>query len=263
MRRESTITSAPSAPYAMSCHMNPNRSCPGVPNRYSFSSWSMVMQPKSRATVVVVFAGTCPVRSISAATEVIAASVVSGGISEMTDTAVVLPTPKPPAMTILTGTGGRGAPETGSAYGFESTDHSFDQVRVLGLGEAGTADDEVPGRGEVRDEYPGHADVHPQFRGHLGDGERGRAERDDVAVLEGQPLVRGHARLAGHDLSLDLEGQVDRLHPSGGEQVRPQRGDAATVRKGGVAVVPHGQVRALGRRFVGLVGRQRHVSARC
>lgn len=90
--------------------MKPNRSCPGVPNRYSLTSSSMVMQPKSRATVVVVLAGTWPVRSISAATEVIAASVRSGVISEIEDTAVVLPTPKPPAITILTGVGGRRAP---------------------------------------------------------------------------------------------------------------------------------------------------------
>jgi len=60
--------------------MKPKRSWPGVPNRYSFRLSSMVMQPKSSATVVDILAGTSPVRSICAATEVIAASVVSGGI---------------------------------------------------------------------------------------------------------------------------------------------------------------------------------------
>ncbi|GAA3756760.1 hypothetical protein GCM10022379_25800 [Micromonospora maritima] len=40
---------------------------------------------------------------------VISASVVSGAISEMAPTVVVLPTPKPPAIRIFTGIGGRGA----------------------------------------------------------------------------------------------------------------------------------------------------------
>src|SRR5579859_6946083 len=91
--------------------MNPNRSWPGVPNRYSFRVGSRVMTPKSIATVVVVLCGVC-VRSLTpAATSVMEASVVSGSISEMEATVVVLPTPKPPAMTILTGSGGRPAPD--------------------------------------------------------------------------------------------------------------------------------------------------------
>src|SRR5690348_9390702 len=86
--------------------MKPNRSWPGVPKRYSLSVGSMVMQPKSIATVVVVLPGVCVRSSTPAATSVIAASVVSGRISEIAPTAVVLPTPKPPAMTSLTGSGG-------------------------------------------------------------------------------------------------------------------------------------------------------------
>ncbi len=61
------------------------------------------------ATVVVVLSGVIDVSSTPAATSVIAASVVSGSISETGATAVVLPTPKPPATTILTGNGGRTA----------------------------------------------------------------------------------------------------------------------------------------------------------
>src|SRR3982751_6502774 len=165
MRRASTTTSAPRAPCARSCHMKPNRSWPGVPNRYSLRLSSMVMQPKSSATVVDVLAGTSPVRSIWAATEVIAASVVSGRISEIEDTAVVLPTPKPPAMTIFTGTGGPRAPGCargcGSADGFKSTDHPLDQVAVVRR-EARPHHHDVPVRGEVGDEYPGDADVQLQ-----------------------------------------------------------------------------------------------------
>src|SRR3954470_7489115 len=103
------MTRPPTAPSTMSSHMKPNRSCPGVPNRYSFSVGSMVMQPKSIATVVVVLRGVRDRSSTPAATSVMAASVVSGSISEIAPTVVVLPTPKPPATTIFTGSGGRTA----------------------------------------------------------------------------------------------------------------------------------------------------------
>src|SRR6266542_3937423 len=94
----------------------------------------MVMQPKSSATVVVVFPGVWLVRSIPAPACVIAASVVSTGISEIDDTAVVLPTPNPPAITILTGNGGRAPVTTGgqaSADGLESTDDPLDDLHVV------------------------------------------------------------------------------------------------------------------------------------
>src|SRR3954469_4775530 len=61
----------------------------------------MVMRPKSMATVVVSLPGTLEASSTPTPAEVISASVVSGVISEMAPTNVVLPTPKPPAMTIF------------------------------------------------------------------------------------------------------------------------------------------------------------------
>src|ERR1700712_624962 len=86
----------------------------------------MVTEPKSMATVVVVLVECWPGTSIPTATSVISASVVSGEMSEMAPTVVVFPTPKPPAMTILTGIGGlvatTGAVRSGD--GAESTDHS-------------------------------------------------------------------------------------------------------------------------------------------
>src|SRR5205814_1670551 len=210
--------------------MKPNRSCPGVPNRYSLSPSSIVIQPKSSATVVVTFAGTSPVRSMSAATEVMAASVVSGGISEMTDTAVVLPTPKPPAMTIFTGTGGRRAPGSGSADGFESTDNPLDQCHVLRIVEHRSLHDEESLRGEVRHEHPGDADVQPETGGHLGDRHRRGTELDDLAVLEGQAAVGGGTEPGGLHLGLDLQRVVHRLRTPGREQVRPKPGNRTAVR---------------------------------
>ena len=63
---------------------------------------SRVTRPKSMATVVVVLSGTCDRSSTPALAAVMTASVVSGVISETDPTKVVLPTPKPPATTILT-----------------------------------------------------------------------------------------------------------------------------------------------------------------
>src|SRR5437773_1919989 len=82
--------------------MKANRSWPGVPNRYITSASSTVIRPKSMATVVVVFAPTREASSTSLDSFVIAASVVSGGISDTAATNVVFPTPNPPATTSLT-----------------------------------------------------------------------------------------------------------------------------------------------------------------
>jgi len=61
----------------------------------------MLMRPKSIATVVVVFWSIFDVSSTPSEAVVMLASVRSGSISEQLPTKVVLPTPKPPATTIL------------------------------------------------------------------------------------------------------------------------------------------------------------------
>src|SRR4051812_30448515 len=121
----------------------------------------MVTQPKSMATVVVVFR---PVRGPSISTEaaVMSASVVSGTISEMAPTVVVLPTPNPPKMMIFTGTGGApGARRTGcetpalaasrSGDRTKSTDHSQNGVGI-GSRVQRCVDREVAGRTQIADE---------------------------------------------------------------------------------------------------------------
>src|SRR3954470_23610747 len=100
-RRVSTRTTAPMAPRTSSSHMNQNRVWPGVPNRYRIRSRSIVIRPKSIATVVVDLPGTCRVSSTPTPAVVMIASVVSGVISDTEPTSVVLPTPNPPAMTIF------------------------------------------------------------------------------------------------------------------------------------------------------------------
>src|SRR2546430_762761 len=90
---------------------------------------SKVTRPKSIATVVVVLSGTCDRSSTPALAAVMTASVVSGVISETDPTKVVLPTPNPPAITILTGIGaGRGpaawyGPPVWPGAGWAGADH--------------------------------------------------------------------------------------------------------------------------------------------
>src|SRR5256885_16414801 len=85
----------------------------------------MEIRPKSIATVVVTLPGTARVSSTPSPADVMIASVVSGVISETEPTSVVLPTPKPPAMTIfadVTRPGGRVMSEPP-----KSTQHPFKQ----------------------------------------------------------------------------------------------------------------------------------------
>src|SRR5687767_2019556 len=123
IRRVSTSTTAPIAPRTRSSHMNQNRCCPGVPNRYRIRSRSSETRPKSMATVVVVLFGVRETSSTCAEASVMTASVVSGRISETAPTNVVFPTPKPPATTIFVEV----RPGLEPA---KSTEHPFEQVEV-------------------------------------------------------------------------------------------------------------------------------------
>ncbi len=117
--------------------MNQNRCCPGVPNRYRTSPSSRVTRPKSMATVVVVLSGTWDRSSTPVLAAVITASVVSGVISETDPTKVVLPTPKPPATTILTDViaASPAVPRTGAELA-KSTEQPFEQVEGVRPGTA-------------------------------------------------------------------------------------------------------------------------------
>src|SRR4051812_3101797 len=94
-------------------------------------SSAMVIRPKSIATVVVALPGTFDGSSMPTPAAVITASVVSGVISETAPTSVVLPTPKPPAITIfadLIEDGPRRPSEPA-----ESTQHPFQQFHPVVL----------------------------------------------------------------------------------------------------------------------------------
>src|SRR5579859_4857560 len=157
------------APWIRSSHMNQNRCCPGVPNMYSTRSLSSVIRPKSIATVVVDLSGTCDRSSTSVLATVITASVVSGVISETEPTKVVLPTPNPPATTILTDVMA-GASDLGWATLdlTESTEHHFEYVQLpTALRVIALVDVDQAVRAHIRDDNPGYAERQPQYRGHL------------------------------------------------------------------------------------------------
>src|SRR5918995_1456168 len=210
MRRGSTRTTAPSAPRQMSSHMKPKRSWPGVPNRYMTSVSSTVMRPKSMATVVVVLPAMWLRSSMPVDALVMAASVRSGSISEIAPTKVVLPTPKPPAMTNLTevmrtaalsavictswnlsetGKPGRRTGSSGARRGSLDGPDAFDHLgehRQLDLDRVGVVDVEEAGGDEVVGQDHDHPHHQVEVRGHLGHRQRPHALIEHELLLFGQ-----------------------------------------------------------------------------
>src|SRR5689334_23203008 len=117
----------------------------------------MVMRPKSIATVVVPFSGTLDASSMPAPAAVITASVVSGSISETAPTIVVLPTPKPPAMTIFAEVISEGGAPARSelAKSTQNPSQKIHPLRVT-LAGSGTVQREQTVVDHVGDENPGH-----------------------------------------------------------------------------------------------------------
>src|SRR6476469_7700962 len=124
-----------------------------------------VMRPKSSAAVVSTLSGVSVATSTPTPTSVMAASVVSGSISEMDPTVVVLPTPKPPATTTLSamGAGARSEATDTLQQSFEDSDP------LVELAAHGGTDRQHALGGEVADEHAHDAEVQPEDRGDLDD----------------------------------------------------------------------------------------------
>src|SRR6476659_5486895 len=192
------------------------------------------MRPKSMATVVVVLPGRCA--SMSRDTDVIGASVVSGVISEIEPTNVVFPTPKPPAMTILTGTGAAGAAGSDRvAVGIRSErlkaiQNPFEQLDVgpVARGLARTVDLEQALDLHVSHQHPGDAEVDAEVGRDLGDRQRPAAQLQDAPALQRLRFQGGGAgRRALHQR---LEGQVDgRAGAATGQRIGPDAVAEAVV----------------------------------
>src|ERR1700751_6191043 len=117
------------------------------------------MRPKSIATVVVDLSGTCDKSATSVLATVMTASVVSGVISDTEPTNVVLPTPNPPAATILTDViAGASVRGWATLDLTESTNYPFEQIEVrTALRIIALVDADEAVRTHVGDENPGHA----------------------------------------------------------------------------------------------------------
>src|SRR5918996_551953 len=177
--------------------MKPNRSCPGVPNRYKRRPPSKVMRPKSMATVVVVLSGSQLASSTFTLTEVIAASVLSGTISETAPTKVVFPTPKPPEMTILTDFGCPLTPV--SSKGADAIDQPPDQLLVLGC-RRGRLQHAVGD--QIADQHPRDTYRNLQFSRHFSDRKGVATTQQDAALLEQTGIDSGTALTGCRDQRL-------------------------------------------------------------
>src|SRR3954471_15361957 len=193
-RRVSTITTAPMAPRTSSSHMNQKRVWPGVPNRYRIRSRSIEIRPKSIATVVVVLPGTLRVSSTPTPAEVMMASVVSGVISETEPTNVVLPTPKPPAMTIFADVTRPGRCATSEPP--KSTQHPFKQFcahRLVFVERGRLVHRDQSVRSHVRDDDAGDTQGERSASRDLGEGLQAPvAKRGNVLLF--LPSAAGAAR---------------------------------------------------------------------
>src|SRR3954466_14606135 len=215
MRLVSPRTAAPTAPLISSSHMNQNRVWPGVPNRYRIRSSAIVMRPKSMATVVVSLPGTLDASSMPCPAEVITASVVSGSISETAPTIVVLPTPKPPAITIFAEVISLGCAPARSELA-KSTQHPFQQIHPLRepLPGSGAVQQQEPVGDHVGHEHPGDTQRKPHVGRDFGQRLRPWLTQhgDAVLVMPGEPGLL-HTGLVGDQDGFDRD-VAPRLGPA-------------------------------------------------
>src|SRR4051794_27306160 len=237
-RRVSTSTTAPIAPRTRSSHMNQNRFCPGEPNRYSTSSSSIEMRPKSMATVVVVLFGVAVRSSTPTDADVITASVRSGTISETAPTKVVFPAPNPPDTTIFVDREGR------RSEPLKATEHPPQEcwVTLVAIGGGGLEDLDEPEVNHVGDDHAGHSERNPELGRDLRDGDRPLADLDHGVVLGGQQGALPCLPAVGGRQHERLEVQLpSRLRPAPGAGIRPHEGGVA-----GLAGVAPSRGRVLG-----------------
>jgi hypothetical protein len=120
----------------------------------------------------VVLSGTADRSSTPALAEVMTASVVSGVISDTDPTNVVLPTPKPPATTILTdviAAVSPAVPRTGLELA-KSTEHPFEQVEIwAAMCMVQLVHPDEPFHRHVSHEDTGHTQGHPEYSRYLRD----------------------------------------------------------------------------------------------
>src|SRR5689334_16754168 len=211
--------------------MNQKRVWPGVPNRYRIRSRSMLIRPKSMATVVVIFPGTCRLSSTPTPAEVMMASVVSGVISETEPTSVVLPTPNPPAITIFADVTRPAEGRCDMSEPAKSTQHPFQQFRAYRVGlvvqRGGLVHRDKAISGHVGDDHSSHTERQLHACGDL----RQRLNSAAVAHLR-DVLMLASTLSAAHDAGSAAYGCLDQRFqrylklwpgPTAGYGVRPDQ----------------------------------------
>src|SRR5690606_8882348 len=174
-----------------------------------------VMRPKSMATVVVRFSGNMLKSSTLVDASVMSASVRNGSISLTAPTNVVLPTPKPPATTILTESASWSAcvpPDTSEST--KPIPHPFQHAEVsgrfrgTGVGRVWVSDPHKTLGLEIGNKHTGHSERHRHDGRHLGDRTGRMAQAQNPLALgfrvgPGAPAGAGcrHERLDGDVLN--------------------------------------------------------------
>src|SRR3954453_11019904 len=190
----------------------------------------MLIRPKSMATVVVIFPGTCRLSSTPTPAEVMMASVVSGVISETEPTSVVLPTPNPPAMTIFADVT-RPAAGRDMSEPAKSTQHPFQQFRAYRVGlifqRGGLVHRHKAIGGHVGDDYTGHTERQLHACGDFGErlNSAAVAHRRDVLMFPSTLSGADHSRSTAHGcLDQRFERYLEfRPGPTAGYGIRPDQ----------------------------------------
>src|SRR5262245_7942839 len=147
------------------------------------------MRPKSIATVVVFLRSTPDMSSIPTLSSVTSSSVRSGCVSDTVPTIVVLPTPKPPAITILTAVGSLRArtslwARTSLSEGPESIDHRLVEPDVVHVRlRFRFLHGDEPLVEQVAQQYPHGGDREVEVPGELGHRQYRLAQPDDREML--------------------------------------------------------------------------------
>src|SRR6201995_848811 len=157
------------------------------------------MRPKSIATVVVFLSRPCDRSSTSVDATVMTASVVHGTISDTEPTKVVLPTPNPPATTILTEVVAR---RESTLKLVEATQNPLEQIGIRGVVGRSVHQHET-GVGQVADEHPGHPERDTQLGCDLGHRSAVGAQFADRLRLRATSSIEAFAGQAGDDQCLE------------------------------------------------------------
>src|SRR5690606_37738665 len=157
------------------------------------------MRPKSMATVVVFLFSTPERSSTPTPRSVRTSSVRRGRISLTAPTSVVLPTPNPPAIRILSA--------TGSSEGAKSIDHFLENAVARARYHHGRRcpDADQPVVVEIPQQYPDDPERQVEIGCEVGDGDRAPRHAQDPLMLGAEHEIGGRTLAGGHHHGDEVE----------------------------------------------------------